>query len=171
MNYDWLKEVIKCFKFPPTFITYLHQIQHNTFSTIQINKFPYRSFFYKKGRKTRRPFKSDPIYYSIKPLILAIQNNRHIHSSPNPVRNAPKLIAYADDITLAMIKSKSVREAISILDKFRKASGLQLNTNKTIGLATNKSPNTKDIWDIQWHMEKIDPLNIVLLFWGVRLLC
>jgi len=55
-----------------------------------------------------------------------------------------------------------VREAIAILDKFRKATGLQLNKNKTIGLVTNKSLNTKDIWDIQWHTEQIDPLNITI---------
>ena len=36
VNYDWLKEVIKCLKFPPIFITYLHQIQHNSFQ-------PYKS--------------------------------------------------------------------------------------------------------------------------------
>jgi len=151
VNYNWLKEVIKCLKFSPIFITYLHQIQHNSFSTIQINKSLTDPFPIRKGVRQGNPLSLTLFIIALNPLILAIQNNRHIYSSPKPVRNAPKLIAYADDITLATSKSKSVREAISILDKFRKASGLQLNKNKTIGLTTNKSLNTKDIWDIQYY--------------------
>jgi len=129
VNYDWLKEVIKCLKFPPIFITYLYQIQYNSFSTIQINKSLTDPFPIRKGVRQGDPLNLTLFIIALNPLIVAIQNNRHIYSSPNPVRNAPKLIAYADDIRLAISKRKSVRESISILDKFRKASALQLNKN------------------------------------------
>jgi len=54
-------------------------------------------------------------------LINAIQKNNNISASPNPTRNAPKVIAYADDLTLTISKRISTQYVNERLNKYHKA--------------------------------------------------
>jgi len=49
-----------------------------------------------------------------------------------------------------------------ILNKYHKASGLQINEKKTARLAINKITSETHLWDISWKTQKIEPLNITI---------
>jgi len=49
---------------------------------------------------------------------MAIQDNKDITPSPNPVKRPPKIVAYADDLTLTLSKTTSLSIIKSILDDF-----------------------------------------------------
>ena len=55
---------------------------------------------------------------ALDPLLMAIQDNKDITPSPNPVKRPPKIVAYADDLTLTLSKTTSLSIIKSILDDF-----------------------------------------------------
>ena len=71
---------------------------------------------------------------AMEPLIRNIEQNQNItHLESNMLRIAfPKCLGYADDITVLCADSiRNLREVIKEYEKFTKASGLELNADKT----------------------------------------
>ena len=63
---------------------------------------------------------------ALDPLLKAVQENKYIMPSPNPIKLLPKIVAYADDLTLTISKTAFLPIMKSILEDFHKASGLIL---------------------------------------------
>ena len=65
-------------------------------------------------------------------------------------RHEIKMTMYADDTTLFLANKASIKNLLVILDKFKIASGLQVNIEKTEGLALDENENMKNKFGFKW---------------------
>jgi len=133
IDHGWLQNVLRQKGFPVTFINYIDSIQRNGFSFIKTNHGLTTKFPIQKGVRQGDPLSLTLFTIALNPLINTIQKNSNIFVSPNPTKNAPKVIAYADDLTLTISKRISIQYVKEILNKYHKASGLQVNEKKQLG--------------------------------------
>jgi len=162
IEYNWLNLVLQHQKFPHTFRKYITQIQYHAASQIKVNKSITDSIPINKGVRQGDPLSPTLFLLALNPLITHIQANNSISPVPNPTKNPPKLTAYADDITLTISNPLSLKEALKTITLFQKASGLKLNPTKTTGVAINKRLDITTDYNIQWHPDCINPLNITI---------
>ena len=161
IDHGWLQNVLRQKRLPVIFINYIDSIQRKGFSFIKTNHGLTTKFPIQKGVRQGDPLSLTLFIIALNPLINAMQKNNNI-ASPNPTKNAPKAIAYADNLTLTISKRISIQYMKEILNKYHNTSGLQINEKKTAGLAINKLTSETHLWDISWKTQKIEPLNITV---------
>ena len=159
--HTWLIQVLTFLKFPQVFTKYIDSIQQYSTSKIQVNSTLTDPFFIRKGVRQGDPISPTLFIIALNPLLFKIQFETSISPVPNPIRNAPKIVAYADDVTLCISKKKSVLAAQNLFSQFHQISGLEINKNKSVGLTTSKKNNKlSTLWNINWEDTFIEPLNI-----------
>jgi hypothetical protein len=67
----------------------------------------------------------------IDPLIRNIENNPNISRANIPECPAPKILAYADDVTSITGSNAGIKEIFKEYERLSRASGLMLNADKT----------------------------------------
>ena len=70
-----------------------------------------------------------------------------------------KCPSYADDLTLTLRSKRSVEKTFELIEKFAKASGLNLNKQKTNGLKINCSNQNTGLPTINWANRTIKVLG------------
>jgi len=115
-----------------------------------------------RGVRQGHPLNLTLFILALNPLLTYIQENKYISPVPNPTKYPPKLMAYADDITLSIRKPLSLKEAFKTITLFQKASGLQLKPTKSTGVSANIKLKLSNDFNIHWHSDCITPLNITI---------
>ena len=67
--------------------------------------------------------------------------------------------SYADDLTLTLVGSPSVRLAFEIIQRFSEATGLKLNMEKTQGMIVDSSCTDDRLPSINWQNQSIKILG------------
>ena len=113
----------------------------NAKTSIVINGF--RTNYFEISRAMRQGCPISPLLYILQaePLACAIRKNQNIIGIPLPYINPDsgkraeaKLVSYVDDAHFFNNSEESIAETFKMTEKFEKASGAKIHTQKTVGL-------------------------------------
>ena len=170
VSFAFMAKVIETAGFPKRMQTWI-KILLNDFKS-HINHAGNLLTLIELGRGARQgdPIASILFVLAIEVLLIAIRTNKKIepykYDVPISQPLSHKVEAYADDVNLMMPnKEESIREVISVLNKFEKLSGLKVNKDKTqvmrIGRSANSDPILCEDLGLKW-VSKLKILGIFL---------
>jgi hypothetical protein len=91
-------------------------------------------------RSVRQGCSLSPLFFviAIEPLLISIRQSIIFKGIPIPGRiGEERCVCYADDITALVQNETSVKEVLALFEKYSRASGAQLNINKSTALVVN----------------------------------
>jgi hypothetical protein len=122
----------------PIFLTMVKQLYTEIYSQILVNGFLTATF--KVTRSMRQGCGLSPLLFNIaiEPLIVSINQSLLFRGIPIPGSAAEERVAcFADDTTILAQNEFSVNTALSLFGVYSKASGAEININKTTALVVN----------------------------------
>jgi hypothetical protein len=138
VNHEYLFHVMKQMGIGPIFLTMVKQLYTEIYSQILVNGFLTATF--KVTRSMRQGCGLSPLLFNIaiKPLIVSINQSLLFRGIPIPGSAAEERVAcFADDTTILAQNEFSVITALSLFGVYSKASGAEININKTTALVVN----------------------------------
>jgi hypothetical protein len=140
VNHEYLFYVMEQMGIGPTFLTMVKQLYTDIYSQILVNGFLTATF--KVTRSVRQGCGLSPLLFNIaiEPFIISISQALLFRGIPVPGSAAEERAAcFADDITIFAQSEGSVGTALSLFNSYSRASGAEINVNKTTALVINGS--------------------------------
>ena len=169
VSFAFMQKVIETAGFPKRMQTWV-KILLNDFKS-HINHAGNLLTLIELGRGARQgdPIASILFVLAIEVLLIAIRYNEKIepYKFETPINQplAHKCEAYADDVNLMMPpKEESIREVISVLDKFEKISGLKVNKDKTQVMRIGRSASSDPVLCSDLGLKWVPKLKILGIF-------
>jgi hypothetical protein len=122
----------------PIFLSMVRQLYNDIYSKVLVNGFLTVAF--KITGSVRQGCGLSPLLFNIaiEPLILSITQSLLFRGVPIPGCKAEeRAVCFADDLTLLAQNEFSVGVALSLFEVYSKASGAEINVNKTTALAVS----------------------------------
>ena len=113
-------------------------IDDNASANLVINGAKSKRIRIKAGTRQGDPLSMDKFIIALNPLLIALDKNQNITKYVSKSNKEFLSLAEADDLTLFTNHLTSLLYMKRELDKFKEASGLQINLNKTKGVFFNK---------------------------------
>ena len=123
---------------PYKFIAMVRAIDDNASANLVINGAKSKRIRIKAGTRQGDPLSMDKFIIALNPLLIALDKNQNITKYVSKSNKEFLSLAEADDLTLFTNHLTSLLYMKRELDKFKEASGLQINLNKTKGVFFNK---------------------------------
>ena len=130
IEWDFDDNCLKIFNFGPDIQNWFNVLYNNVNSYVQNNVYAYEFFSLKRGVRQGCPLSGLLFVISIEILAKAIKNYASIKAIKVGEKEI-KVSLYADDTTV--FGRVLVTHLLSLLDKFKNLSGLEINTKKTKG--------------------------------------
>ena len=138
INMMYLYKVMEKMGIPYKFIAMVRAIDDNASANLVINGAKSKRIRIKAGTRQGDPLSMDKFIIALNPLLIALDKNQNITKYVSKSNKEFLSLAEADDLTLFTNHLTSLLYMKRELDKFKEASGLQINLNKTKGVFFNK---------------------------------
>ena len=159
------KFMIKAFErfgFGQDFVKWVGVLMCNNKSSIGYNGWVSGSFSVEKGIRQGCPFSPLAFIIALEYLAIRIRKHQGIKGIQigNQVEKIIKILLYADDVTLFLKDKDDLKQAIEILENFKRLSGLSMNKNKTevMYLGSNRGEVNRE-FNLKW-VEEIKILGV-----------
>ena len=159
VDHSWLYLVLQKMGFPHKFIETIQKLNYNASTQILINGFQSEKVIIRKGVRQGDPLSLYLFLLSVEPMAAAINQTTAIQGLGVGKYQNIKCPSYADDLTLTLRSKRSVKKTFELIEKFAKASGLNLNKQKTNGLKINCSNQNTGLPTINWANKTIKVLG------------
>ena len=110
VDHQWLYQVLRRYGFPPKFINIVTALQSDASSEILVNGHRTQPFAIKRGVRQGDPLSLFLFLIAVEPFMTAIRHNNKIIGIRTTGRFEIKILCYADDITITVIKEESVKQ-------------------------------------------------------------
>ena len=133
IEWDFINNSLKIFNFGPEIQNWFKVLYNNVNSCVLNNG--YASEFFSLGRGVRQGYPLSGLLFviGIEILARAIKNDAGIKGIKVGEKEI-KVSLYADDTTAFVRDLDSITHLLSLVDKFKSLSGLEINTKKTEGM-------------------------------------
>ena len=146
--------------FPTNFIQIIKSLNNNVHVKVLVNGFQTKTIQIQKGVRQGDPLSLYLFLLAVEPLVATINQNQSIEGLGKGRRRNIKCPSYADDLTLTLFGGYSVALAFETIQKFAKATGLNLNIEKKQGMAVSSSCDNALLPSITWKNESINILGL-----------
>lgn len=160
ISWDFLHMTLDTFNFGPYFKNWVKILYNKPVCSVINNGISSETFEIKRGIRQGCPISA--LLFLLVAEIMAI----HIRCDNN-IKNiningcSPKIVQMADDTTIFVKDTASVKIVLDILNKFHQCAGLKLNTDKTEAIQLGINTNTiKSKFGIKWVEGPIKILGI-----------
>ncbi len=159
LEWDFLYKTLEKMNFGQSFTKWVKLFYKNIESCISNNGTA--SMYFKLGRGVRQ---GDPLSSYL--FILCVEIMSHSVMTNHLIRGITvnnqelKLLQYADDTTAILRDEPSVKEFVSLIERFGKLSGLNMNEKKTEAIWLGDDPPFKLPNNIQWSNKPIKVLGV-----------
>jgi len=130
VTHDYIREVLRQYGLE-SFINIFDLLYNSQRVDIAINNDVISGYGIKNGVKQGDSLSCILFILCIDPLIRNIESNMHIGRVEIGESPAPKILAYADDVTCITDSKRGLREIFKEYERLSRASGLILNADKT----------------------------------------
>ena len=160
LEWDFLYEALCRFNFGNTFIKWVKLLYTNISSCIMNNGTTTQYFPLTRGARQGDPLSGYLFIIAIECLSQRIRADEEIHGIKIGEYEI-KLTQYVDDMTVFVSNRLSAQRLFAVLDRFKLASGLQMNIDKTEGLWLGRNKNCHDTpFGIKWPKEPVKVLGV-----------
>ena len=159
VDHSWLYLVLQKMGFPHKFIEIIKNLNYMASTQILINGFQSEKVIIQKGVRQGDPLSLYLFLLSVEPMVAAINQTTAIQGLGVGKYQKIKCPSYADDLTLTLRSKRSVEKTFELIEKFAKASGLNLNKQKTNGLKLSCSNQNTGLPTINWANKTIKILG------------
>ena len=131
VSHDWMLKVLKENNFGPNFLKWISILNYEGTSRILLNKGLSSEFILHRG--VRQGDVMSPILYilTLEPLLEKIRQDVSITGLHIPNKGTQKLLTFADDTNFFTKNKRSITKILDTFQEFGKASGSNININKT----------------------------------------
>ena len=159
IEWEFINRCLQAFNFGPDIQTWVKS-HHNVSSCIVNNGFASEFFPLERGVRQGCPLSGLLFVIGIELLARAIKNDDNIKGISVGER-VIKVSLYADDTTVFVRDPDSIAHLLTLLQKFKNLSGLEINTTKTEGMWLGRWKNKSDTpFGFRWPRDPIKALGI-----------
>lgn len=133
LNHSYINAVLMKYKFPQSFINFCMAITSGHIGNIRINDKSSEPLRLLAGVRQGNPLSPTIFILCLEPFLAKLKHS--IVGIPLEANIFVKVLAYADDVTVCLNNPKEQHILSNALNQFAKASGLEVNKNKTILLS------------------------------------
>ncbi|KAL9983202.1 hypothetical protein ACROYT_G005340 [Oculina patagonica] len=164
LEWNFLFKCLDAFNFGPEFKRWISTFYKNIQSCVINNGMSSEYFNLTRGVRQGDPLSPYLFLLAVESLAIAVRENEEIKGIAIE-RQETKLLQYADDTTAVLSDIESAQKLFQLLDKFRKLSGLKVNSSKTEGLwlGSLKGNEMKPL-GIKWPQDPIKALGIFFTY-------
>ena len=160
IEWDFINSCLKVFNFGPRIQNWVKILCNNVSSCIVNNRLASEFFPLERGVRQGCPLSGLLFIIGIELLARAIKNGNNIKGI-TVGEKVIKVSLYADDTTVFVQDLDSVAHLLTLLQKFKKLSGLEINTTKTEGMWLSRWKNETDMpFGFRWPQDPIKALGI-----------
>ena len=160
IEWNYLKAALQVFNFGPDILNWFQVIYNQASSCVLHNGHASDFFLLKRGVRQGCPLSGQLFVVGIELLTRVIRKDQTIKGIQVGQKEI-KLTQYADDTTVLVQDLDSVTQLLKHLDKFKRISGLEINTNKTEELWLGYWRSRKDKpFGFKWPQEPVYALGI-----------
>ena len=138
IDMGFLYSVMQKMGLPSKFISLIKAIDSDVFAKVMVNGAKSNKFRVNRGTGQGDPLSMDKFVIALNPLILALHHNRFISKYVSKSNKEFLTLAKADDLTVVTDRLSSLLHVKHTIMRFKEASGLTINMNKTKGFFFNK---------------------------------
>ena len=138
IDLDYLYKVMEKMGLPSKFIAMVKAVDEDVKAQVLINGAKSRKFNIKRGTRQGDPLSMDKFMIALDPLLRALHNNSMIRKYTSKSNKQFLTLAKADDLTVVTNYLSSLIHVKHVINRFEKASGLEVNLDKTKGFFINK---------------------------------
>ena len=138
IDMGFLYKVMEKMGLPRKFVAMIKAMDSDVSAKVIINGAESNSFKVKRGTRQGDPLSLDKYIIASNPLLCALQNNRFVTEYISRSNKQFSTLAKADDLSFFTCHLSSVYQMKHMMTKFKKASGLAINVNKTKGFFFNR---------------------------------
>ena len=153
LEWSFIKRALQTFGFGPTFCQWVTTIYTDISSSVLNNGYTTEYFNLKRGIRQGCPLSAYLFILSVEYLACSIRNDDQIKGIK--IANTEiKIVQMADDTTIFLQDSTSLKQVLQKIYLFSKAAGLKLNKTKTeaMWLGSNRN-NTNHMVGLDWKTE------------------
>ena len=157
---NFLQECLMSFNFGPDVIQWVRTFYKNIQSCVINNGVTSDYFTIERGVRQGDPLSPYLFVVAVETLAIAIRQNSLIKGITIGGEET-ELLQYADDTTAVLSDTNSAQTLFSMLDAYKKVSGLELNPTKTEGMWIGSTRENKaKPFGIKWPKEPIKALGV-----------
>ena len=160
LEWNFLLNCLDAFNFGHEFKRWISTFYKNIQSSVKNNGLSSDYFNLTRGVRQGDPLSPYLFLLAVQILAIAIRENKEIKGIVID-KQETKLLQYVDDTTAVLSDTESADKLFQLLDKFKKVSGLKVNSSKTEGLwmGSLKGSEMKPL-GIKWPQDPIKALGI-----------
>ena len=160
IEWDFIDNCLKKFNFGPDIQNWFKVVYNNVNSCVLNNGYASEFFSLERGVRQGCPLSGLLFVIGIEILAKTIKNDAGIKGIKVGEKEI-KVSLYADDTTVFVRDLDSIAHLLSLLDKFKNLSGLEINTKKTEGMWLGCwKNNTETPFGFRWPRDPIKTLGI-----------
>ena len=158
IDQHWFYRVLHKMNFPAKFIRTIKSLNKDANVRVLVNGFQTKQVPINEGVRQGDPLSLYLFLLAVEPLVATINDTR-IEAIGKGCKRNVKCPSYADDLTLTLIGSPSVRFAFEIIQRFSEATGLKLYVEKRQGMMIGSSCTDNRLPSINWQNKSIKILG------------